>query len=116
MEKQAQEVLRRLEMSSDVVADVETSGLDWKHNYIVGHVFNFGPKDEDSFYIPVRHQGGNYMNFPPPSDTATSDTVPLHPFENKINAVLRTKKVARLSSLATISTSIYVSCIVLGWY
>lgn len=38
--------------------DVETSGLDWKRNHIVGYVVTFGPNPDDSYYVPFRHAGG----------------------------------------------------------
>ena len=39
------------------VVDVETSGLDWKRQAIVGYAIAFGPKPTDSYYIPFRHAG-----------------------------------------------------------
>lgn len=42
----------------EVVTDVETSGLDWRHNHIVGYVYTFSPNPKDSYYIPFRHAGG----------------------------------------------------------
>lgn len=55
-----EEVLKRLKASSRIVLDTETSGLDWKRNHVVGWVFTFGPRPDDSYYIPVRHaRGGN---------------------------------------------------------
>lgn len=61
-DRKLQEVLNRLSASETklVASDVETSGLDWRHNHIVGYVVTFSPKPQDSFYIPVRHKdGGN---------------------------------------------------------
>ncbi len=49
---------RRLSGSDRVVYDSETEGLDWRHHKICGHVFNFGPRQEDGIYLPVRHKGG----------------------------------------------------------
>ena len=55
------EVSRRLADAKVVVIDVETNGLDWRHNHIVGWVFTFGPRADDTFYLPVRHEtGDNY--------------------------------------------------------
>ena len=44
-----------------VIYDAETSGLDWKRNHVVGHVLTFGPRDSDSYYLPVRHGGGGNL-------------------------------------------------------
>jgi len=54
-------VLRRLRDCKQIVYDAETSGLDWKRNFVCGHVFTFGPAPQDSYYIPVRHQAGGNM-------------------------------------------------------
>lgn len=62
-------VLNRLKDAKRVVIDTETSGLDWKRNHIVGWVFTFGPRPDDSYYIPVRHKpGGNIVDAPPPQN------------------------------------------------
>lgn len=52
------EVSRRLALANTVVIDVETNGLDWRHNHIVGWVFTFGPSTDETFYLPVRHKTG----------------------------------------------------------
>ena len=55
------EVSNRIEWASEIVVDVETTGLDWRSNQICGYVFSFGPHQEDSLYLPVRHETGpNY--------------------------------------------------------
>lgn len=60
-------VLNRLKDCKRVVLDTESSGLDWKRNHVVGWVFTFGPRPDDTFYIPVRHKpGGNIVDRPPP--------------------------------------------------
>ena len=53
------EVSRRLAKAKIVVIDVETNGLDWRNNHIVGWVFTFGPTADDTIYLPVRHESGN---------------------------------------------------------
>jgi len=70
-----EEVLNRLsEARSPVVYDAETSGLDWRRNHIVGHVFTFGPGPQDTYYIPVRHAGGgNYDGSSGPQTTTGWD-------------------------------------------
>lgn len=55
-----QEIFNRLKSAKKVVYDAETSGLDVKRIHAVGHVLTFGPRPDDSFYLPVRHApGGN---------------------------------------------------------
>lgn len=55
-----QEVLNRLDSptSNELAYDSEGSGLDWRHNHVVGHVVTFGPAPADSYYVPFRHGGG----------------------------------------------------------
>src|SRR5580693_5202387 len=54
-----QAVLNRLDQhAGQLVYDSETSGLDWRRNHIVGHVVTFGPRADDSCYVPFRHGGG----------------------------------------------------------
>lgn len=36
---------------------METSGLDWRKNHIVGYAVCFGPRPQDSYYVPFRHLG-----------------------------------------------------------
>lgn len=43
--------------TSEVCVDVETSGLDFKRNHIIGYVCTFGPAPQDSYYLPFRHLG-----------------------------------------------------------
>jgi DNA polymerase-1 len=86
MEHDAQQVLELLGRRQIVVVDVETSGLDWKHNYIVGYVFTFGMNQ--TYYIPVRHRSSNYANFKPPPE-ATANRVPPNPFEINLNKALK---------------------------
>ena len=63
-----QEVLNRLERAKARCVDVETSGLDPFTNHIVGYVVTFGPKPQDSYYLPFRHYGtGNIGGQPGPS-------------------------------------------------
>ncbi len=54
-----QVVLNRLAdpMQRERCIDVETSGLDWKTNAIVGYVLSFSPNPADSYYVPFRHAG-----------------------------------------------------------
>lgn len=76
-----QTVFNRLQEATTLVYDAETSGLDFKRNHIVGHVLTFGPKPQDSYYLPVRHAGGGNLNGHLGPQTATGWDRQLHPFE-----------------------------------
>lgn len=54
-----QEVLNRLNDPTQTTrcVDVETSGLDWRHNAIIGYVVTFSANPVDSYYVPFRHAG-----------------------------------------------------------
>jgi DNA polymerase-1 len=52
------DVSNKLSRANTVVIDVETNGLDWRNNHIVGYVFTFGSNPDDSHYLPVRHESG----------------------------------------------------------
>jgi DNA polymerase-1 len=52
------QVERRLASEKVVAVDTETTGLDWRHDKIVGYVLNFGKRPQDGYYLPVRHDGG----------------------------------------------------------
>lgn len=45
-----------------LVYDTETTGLDWRVDHTVGHVLTFGPRPDESFYLPVRHKGGHNLD------------------------------------------------------
>lgn len=58
-DQRLQAVLNRLDDHAEMLAyDSETSGLDWRVHHTVGHVVTFGPRPDDSHYIPFRHAGG----------------------------------------------------------
>ncbi len=84
------EVLDRIVDSDNVVLDVETSGLDWKTNYIVGYVITVGPAEMDTYYIPIRHQGGNFLGARSPSKD-TLKKIDTHPFEQDLRDALAKK-------------------------
>lgn len=88
LNERQQEAMRRLEVSKDVVVDVETSGLSWQRNHIVGWVLTFGPKDTDSYYLPFRHAGGgNVEGVRVPEDKEGWDGT-VHPVEAEIVSLL----------------------------
>lgn len=70
--EEAEKLLQRLQQSSRIVYDAETSGLDWKTNHIIGHVITFGPDPRDSFYVPVRHRDGGNLEGCRPEPEAVS--------------------------------------------
>lgn len=55
----AEEALRAVRDSNHITYDTETSGLDWRHNHVVGYVLT--PKGGKSYYVPVRHLGGGNL-------------------------------------------------------
>lgn len=72
-------LFRILRESRHVTLDVETSGLDWRKNHIVGWVIT--PYGEDSMYVPVRHLGGGNLPGCQVPVTPEGWKGDLHPFE-----------------------------------
>ena len=58
----AAQILRWVNEAKDIVFDVETTGVDWKHNDIIGYVVGVSSTPGDVHYIPTNHTGGG--NFP----------------------------------------------------
>lgn len=56
-----EEAIIRLKRCNEYCIDVETSGLDFKRNHVVGYVLTFGPHPLDSYYLPFRHAGGGNL-------------------------------------------------------
>lgn len=84
-EGKLQEVLKRLDASKLRCFDVETSGLDYWRCHIVGYVLTFGPKPQDSYYLPFRHAGGgNIGGQKGPQDRYGWDRKTLHPAEREL--------------------------------
>lgn len=55
------EVERRAKALPLIIKDTEGTGVDWRYDHTVGYVLTFGPQDEDSYYLPFRHESGpNY--------------------------------------------------------
>lgn len=96
--EQAMAVIRRLDhpTTKTVVDDVETTGLDWTQNYIVGHVLTLGPAPSDTYYVPVRHgaAGGRDANVLPGHqyDGTRSKVIRPHPFEIELDRVARSRR------------------------
>lgn len=76
--------------ASDVVVyDVETSGLSWHTDFICGYVFTVGPKDEDTFYLPVRHRdGGNIEGGHVPHDQTEYNRL-RHRYHHRVDGFVR---------------------------
>lgn len=83
-DEKLQTVLNRLPREKVRCVDVETSGLNYLVNHIVGYVFTFSPNPKDSYYIPFRHkEGGNVGGQRGPQDKEGWDGK-LHPAEKKL--------------------------------
>lgn len=80
----AQRALNATSRSNLVVLDTETSGLNRFGDYVVGWVLTTGPSPDETFYIPVRHQGGgNLPGCSVPNGTGTWDGT-IHPIEMEL--------------------------------
>ena len=77
---QAEEALRAVAESPLIAFDVETSGVDWKRNVVVGYVITV---DKDAnWYVPIRHGGGgNLGDAEPIREVAIARPMPVHYFE-----------------------------------
>lgn len=84
MTPRQEEALRRLEGSTDVVYDLETSGLSWVNNHVVGHVLSFGAAPQDSYYLPFRHAGGGNIEGCSVPSTKDGWDGTVHPIEKEI--------------------------------
>lgn len=85
-------LLRRMADAKEIVVDVETSGLDWRRNHIIGWVLTDGPGPDDTFYLPLRHLTNN---FPPSAQVpmqANSWDGSVHAIELDLLKVLQGKK------------------------
>jgi len=86
--EKAEIVLKRLKAEDTVCYDAETSGLDWRFQHVVGHVLTFGPRPEESYYLPFRHKpGGNIEGVMVPQETTGWDES-VHPIEAEIIRLL----------------------------
>jgi DNA polymerase I-like protein with 3'-5' exonuclease and polymerase domains len=87
--EQSFSVLQRMReyRTKRVIYDVETTGLDWRRDMVVGHVITLGPAPTDTFYIPVRHgpdyRQGNITEWPVRDD---------HPFELELGNIMAQRR------------------------
>ncbi len=74
--------LRWVREANQIAYDVETSGLDWKRNSVVGYVIS---SEDGSVYIPVRHGGGGNLMDPKcgPLTAPDGERIP-HRFEGEL--------------------------------
>ena len=72
--------------SDPLCIDVETSGLDWHTQFVIGYAISDG---QDAIYIPVRHGGGgNVPGCEQPPDSPTARYTPV-PFERALAKELK---------------------------
>lgn len=79
-----EEIFNRLRGSKRIVLDLETSGLDFKRNHVVGWVLTFGPREDESFYVPLRHAGGGNIEGCSVPQTKDGWDGTQHPFEKEV--------------------------------
>lgn len=81
---QAEEALRAVAESPIIAFDVETSGVDWRRNAVVGYVITVD--QHNNWYIPVRHGGGgNIGDSEPLRESVLPRPMPVHPFERSLS-------------------------------
>lgn len=98
IDQQAEIVLRRIADSTthEVVLDVETSGLDWRRNFVCGWVFTFSANPSDTYYIPVRHGGGkNLLDWKAPTTEHYGSKDKQHPFEKALAKIALARRELR---------------------
>ena len=86
VEQKAIKALNIVKHSDRIGVDVETSGVDWKHNFVVGWVINDA---ETSVYVPIRHGGGG--NIPggyAPSEPDEERVKAPHTFERVLSVAM----------------------------
>ena len=85
VQQRAELALTIVERSRIISIDVETTGLDWKRNFVVGWVIG---DEHDCVYVPVRHGGGGNLPGVRTPD-AYDSPVEVHPFETKLAQALK---------------------------
>lgn len=88
MNSNHEEALTRLQATGRVGVDVETSGLDWRKNHIVGYVLTFGSRPDDSYYLPFRHAAGGNIEGVTVPQTVDGWDGSLHPMEEEVIKLL----------------------------
>ena len=81
--EQAELALRLVRESPTIAYDVETSGLDWRRQYVVGYVIT--ESADVNTYTPVRHAGGGNLpglaTLPDGPLVECAALLPIHPWE-----------------------------------
>ena len=94
----AQEALYAVANAPEIVYDVETSGLDWKTNSIVGYVITVDA--DNNWYIPIRHGGGGNLLGPNVAPLRTpTDPIILHPFEKALAKAFEERRAKGLTTI-----------------
>ncbi len=91
-----EECLRRLGAAKEVAIDCETSGLQWTKCHVVGHVLTFGPRPDDSYYLPFRHAAGGNIEGVAVPQTKDGWDGSVHPIEKEIIRLLDRQGVKKL--------------------
>ena len=65
MIQDAETIARILTKATVLSLDVETDGLDWRHNNSVGYVLTWGPGPDETTYLPFGHEGGGNLDWDP---------------------------------------------------
>lgn len=86
---EVQKCLNALKQSHTVVIDSETSGLDWRVHHPIGWVITVGPGPQDSFYLPIRHSGGDNIPGASVPDSVSGWAGDVHPVEQAISDIYR---------------------------
>lgn len=82
LQETAERALEIVRSEPIIAYDVETSGLDWKRNYITGYVIT---SPSESLYVPVRHAGGGNLADPKcPAPTEAVQEVAPHWFDKAL--------------------------------
>ena len=89
----AEIALRMVRERPLIVFDVETSGLDWRHNAPIGYVVGEGVPGGECVYVPIRHGGGGNL----PGGVAMTDPKEkwqVHEFEKELAQAFRERNQA----------------------
>jgi DNA polymerase I-like protein with 3'-5' exonuclease and polymerase domains len=83
---QAELALRLVREAPVIAYDVETSGLDWRRQYVVGYVIT--ESADVNTYTPVRHAGGGNLpglaSLPEGSMVENASLLPIHSWEQEL--------------------------------
>ena len=92
LSENAELALRLVREAPLICFDVETTGVDWRKNSIVGYVIT--ADERRNCYVPIRHGGGGNLGDAEPIETAESTPVP-HPWEAELSRAFFERKQRR---------------------